>query len=326
MAKKKKSRSSKYDKEKAAARNRAQTQEKEQILELLDQHCRSLKEPPPDKKDRLPLLEMLFCLILKVYFQVSYRNLCSFLVEMRAQGYITFVPFYNSFGNYMNSAEVTPLLDRLIGKTVLASTSEGIHASIDSTRLFTPGYHKEKIKKGPNKGRYVRRRNNVRLHVIVDNKTHLILAAAVSKYYEDEKQFFEPLLRQATQRGKILTIAGDKNYSSEANVKLAKELGCTPYLTPKKNYKSDPAKKSSSWNENLNRYREGTAEDSERFVQRKQIETTFSMSKVRFSDELESKNFQAQINEALCLVICQNLRVLIFLRQLYGTEVTFPPD
>jgi hypothetical protein len=226
----------------------------------------------------------------------------------------------------MNLAKVMLLLDRLIGKTALASTTEGIHASIDSTRLFTPGYHKEKIKKGLNKGRYVRRRNNVRLHVIVDNKTHLILAAAVSKYYEDEKQFFEPLLRQATQRGKILTIAGDKNYTTKANVKIAEELGCTPYLVPKKNHKPDSAKKSSSWNENLKRYREGTAEDSERFAQRRQIETTFSMSKGRFSDELESKNFQAQINEALCLVICQNLRVLIFLRQLHGTEVTFPPD
>lgn len=106
-----------HDKEKAAARNRAQTQEKGQFLELLDQLCRSLREgPPTDKKDRLPLLEILFCLILKVYLQVSYRNLSSFLVEMRTLNYITIGPFFNSFGNYMNLAEVMCLLDRLIEK------------------------------------------------------------------------------------------------------------------------------------------------------------------------------------------------------------------
>jgi len=320
---KKKSGSKKYDKERAAARNRAHVKEKWQFLELLDQLCRSLKQPlPTDKKDRLPLLEMLFCLVFKGYSQISDRNLSSFLVEMRTLNYITIDPHFNSFGNYMNLPAVTLLLDTMLEKIVLASAEEGVHAAIDSSRLLTPGYHKEKVKKG----RYKRERNNVRLHTIINIKTHLIVAAVVSKHYQDEKQFFEPLLRRALQRGNIISIAGDKNYLSKANVKIASELGCTPYLTPKKNNRSEPEQKGSLWNENIDRYREGSEEDAERFGQRKQIETTFSMIKLRFGKELGSKTFQAQINEALCLAICHNLRVLIFNRELHGTDLTFPPE
>jgi IS4 transposase len=147
----------------------------------------------------------------------------------------------------------------------------------------------------------------------------------VSASYEDEKKFFGPLLRQAAQLYHILSIAGDKNYLSKVNIKIAEELGCKPYLYPKKNYKADP-RKSPAWNSNLERHREGTEEDAKRIRQRRQIETTFSMIKLRLSAELNSKKIEALINEALCLVICHNLRVRIFNREMYGTEVVFPPD
>jgi transposase len=322
MARKKGS-STRHDKKKAAARNKAQTKEKEQFLRLLDQLCQSITEPQPiDKKDRLSLSDMLYCLILKVYLQLSSRTHVSFLDEIYTLKYITRIPGFNSIINYMNSADVTLLLERLHEKTGHPLRGEAIHAAIDSTKLLTQGYSKKKNKKD----RMVRQRNFVRLHVTVDIKSHLILTAKVSKHFEDEKPFFEPLLRLAVRRFHILSIAGDKNYASEANMKIAEELGCTPYLTPKKNYKSDAKKRSASWNNDLERYRERTAEDSERFDQRKQIETAFSMIKRRFRSELRSENYQAQINEALCLAICHNLRVLIFNREMHGLEITFPAD
>lgn len=311
-------------KARAAARNRAHTNEKQVLPGMLSRLCRSLKVlQPPDKKERLPFSEMLFCLNLKVYLRVSFKNLVSFLNEMLELKYITRIPFYNSFGNYMNLEWLTGLLMRLVEKTNAILRGRRVHAAVDSTKLFFEGEHQEQIKKGRMKGHMKWVPNYVRLHVIVD--TYLILAARVSVWYEDEKQFFGPLLREACERAHVLTIAGDKNYCSEANLKIAEDLGCTPYLYPKKNYKEGP-EKSPAWNANIQRHREPTEDDQKRIHKRKRVETTFSIIKVRFYAWLFSKNLVAQINEGLCMVICHNLRALIFERELNGTEPIFPPD
>jgi hypothetical protein len=311
------------DCKKTAASNNAQTTEKIQFLELLYQLCMSVKGPQPElKRDRLPVPEMLYSLVYKVYLQVSYRTHISFLDEIQKLNYLTRKPASSSINNYMRSAEITALLERLLEKTILVMKLENVHAAIDSTRLLIIGNYTTVDRTG----RVVWHRKYIRLHVIVDIKTHLVLAAKIGKHYEDEKRFFEPLLRLAQRRCHIITIAGDKNYSSEACMKIAEALGCKPFLTPKKNNKSNAKKRSSSWNDNLERYRQGTEEDRRRFSQRKQIETVFSMIKLRFTRELASEYYQAQLNEALCLAICHNLRILIFNREMHESTVDFPSD
>ena len=47
------------------------------------------------------------------------------------------------------------------------------------------------------------------------------------------------------------------------------------------------------------------------YHQRSNVETTFSMIKMKFGDSVRSKTFHGQANEVLCKVICHNLCVLI---------------
>jgi len=55
--------------------------------------------------------------------------------------------------------------------------------------------------------------------------------------------------------------------------------------------------------------------NQERFMQcyhkRSNVESTFSMIKAKFGDSLRSKTKTAQVNEALCKVLCHNLCCLI---------------
>jgi len=57
------------------------------------------------------------------------------------------------------------------------------------------------------------------------------------------------------------------------------------------------------------------AYNTERFMQhyhkRSNVESTFSMIKAKFGDALRSKTERAQINEALCKVLCHNICCLI---------------
>ena len=54
--------------------------------------------------------------------------------------------------------------------------------------------------------------------------------------------------------------------------------------------------------------------NSERFMQnyhkRSNVESTFHMIKSKFGDSLRSKTRTAQINEALCKILCHNIVVL----------------
>lgn len=47
------------------------------------------------------------------------------------------------------------------------------------------------------------------------------------------------------------------------------------------------------------------------YHKRSNVETVFSMIKAKFSTRLRSKGDTAQVNEALCKVLCHNLCVLI---------------
>ncbi len=49
----------------------------------------------------------------------------------------------------------------------------------------------------------------------------------------------------------------------------------------------------------------------QQYHKRSNVETTFHMIKSKFGDSLRSKTTTAQINEALCKVLCHNLCCLI---------------
>ena len=55
------------------------------------------------------------------------------------------------------------------------------------------------------------------------------------------------------------------------------------------------------------------------YHKRSNVESTFSMIKAKFGDALRSKTETAQINEALCKVLCHNLCCLI--QSMYKLEI-----
>jgi len=64
----------------------------------------------------------------------------------------------------------------------------------------------------------------------------------------------------------------------------------------------------------------------QRYHKRSNVETTFSMIKAKFGDGLRSKTQTAQVNEALCKVLCHNICCLIQSIFELGIEPTFWGD
>jgi transposase len=264
----------------------------------------------------LPAWEILFCIVLKIYFCKSSSRTCSILEELKIQDYLPHIPHKNSLTNYLNLESLTPHLLTMIEMTSLRFRDIETNFAIDSTKLKIRGTHIRKDKKG----RKEKKCNYVMLHAICGYKTHIVSACAVTTRFGSEQEFFQPLLDDTLRNFKVALIAGDKNYSSEKNMQIAEERGVKPCLTPKKNFVIDSNKNSEIRCESIRKYREGNDEDLQPYRDRKRIETVFSMIKARSGDNLLTRRFRSQVNEALTMVLCHNLCVLNSHRKLWESE------
>ncbi len=73
----------------------------------------------------------------------------------------------------------------------------------------------------------------------------------------------------------------------------------------------------------LHFYRFHQDEFGKHYHKRSNVETTFSMIKLKFGERLRSKSMTAQTNEVLCKVLCHNICCLIQSIYELGIKPTF---
>src|SRR5438477_6030932 len=101
-------------KQKWTAYNRAQTNEKDRFLSLLNELCKGIEEMPQSfGRPRLPLADMIFASTFKVYSTVSGRRFSSDLREAHSKGFLTRAPHFNSISRYLENSTLTPFLKQL---------------------------------------------------------------------------------------------------------------------------------------------------------------------------------------------------------------------
>jgi transposase len=84
--------------------------------------------------------------------------------------------------------------------------------------------------------------------------------------------------------------------------------------------------KSTLWTRMLDFYNDHREEFLTHYHKRSNVETTFHMIKSKFGQRLRSKTLTAQINEALCKVLCHNLCVVIQSVHELGIETNFSSE
>src|SRR5215218_5727449 len=99
------------------AYNAAQSEEKHRFGELLADLCSTIPQPPRPPgagRPRLPLSDMVFASVFKVYVGFSSRRFTCDLHDAYANGLIDSKPHFNSVSNYLSSSELTEVLKELI--------------------------------------------------------------------------------------------------------------------------------------------------------------------------------------------------------------------
>lgn len=297
----------------------AQINEKAKFQELLAELCSGVDEPIQGLgRARLPMADMIFAAVFKVYSTVSTRRFISDLKEAYARRYISKFPCYNSIIGYLEMERLTPYLQWLIVQSSLplhaVETKFAVDASGFSTctyvRWVDEKYGKEQVE-----------RDWVKAHIICGVQTNVVTSVEISDKHDHDSNYFASLVNETGRRFNIEEVSADKAYSSYAAMRLVDMKGAVPYIDFKAG--STDTGKCKIWNTMYHFYSLRKEEFMEHYHQRSNVEATFSMVKAKFGSSIRSKLPVAQTNEVLCKFLAHNLCCLIQSSYELGIQATF---
>jgi transposase len=305
------------------AYNEAQQEEKRRFMLLLADLCGVL--PQPEQKmgrPRLPLSDMAFASIFKVYTGFSSRRFTSDMKEATALGLVGKTPHFNSVSNYLSKPELTPLLKALIEQSAsplkAVETDFAIDSSGFSTKTYSPWFDY----------RYGNRSRQkwVKAHLMCGVKTHIVTSVEATAHESADTVQLVPLLNKTAETFPINEVSADKAYSSRRNLHAIQAAGGTAYIPFKGNARgmgSPTTGYDSLWHRMWHFYNFNREAFLEHYHKRSNVESTFSMIKAKFGGSVRAKTPVAQVNEVLCKVVCHNICVLIQSIHELGIEPVF---
>jgi transposase len=317
------------------AYNAAQVNEKAKFQLLLHELCRGIEEPIQGMgRRRLPLADVIFASAFKVYSTISGRRFNSDLRDANEKGYLTKMPSYNSMFDYFGYLMLTPYLQQLVIESSLALKEVDWDLAADSSGFSTGVYQrwgdakwgKARTEYGDKLPDSVNRKDWVKVHLMCGVKTNIVTAAEVSHAHAGDSPFFKSLLETTSRNFPIQSVAADKAYSSNKNLSLVLMKGGMPYIDFRSNATATDRRSPSVWKRMLHFYLYNQEEFKRHYHKRSNVETTFSMIKAKFGERVRSKTWQAQVNEALCKVLCHNICVVIQSIYELGIEPNFWQD
>ncbi len=303
------------------AYNQAQTNEKARFQELLFELCQNIEDLPRKAgagRNRLPLKDMIFCAVFKIYSTVSGRRFISNLREAQRREFIGKTPHFNSIFNYLELEEMTDCLKQLIVESSLPLKSVETEFAVDSSGFSTGQFVRWfDVKYGNTEDWH----DWIKLHLMCGVRTHIVTSVEISGRYAHDSPYFKPLVNATAASGfNLHEVSADKAYSSRPNLRLVEKHGGTPYIAFKDNARGDS--KCKVWNKMFHYYSLHRDEYMQHYHKRSNSESTFSMIKAKFGERIKSKTAISQTNEALCKILCHNLCCVV--QSIY--ELGIEPD
>ncbi|HEU0145005.1 MAG TPA: transposase, partial [Nitrososphaera sp.] len=302
------------------AYNKAQTQEKRLFQYLLHQLCQGVGSPAQHGagQRRMALEDMIFAMAFKVYSTVSGRRFMTDLRDAQGKGYLLQTPSYNVIFDYFQSEMLTPYLEMLIEESSLPLQAIEKDFAVDSSGLST-GIHQRwmEAKWGKVRAEFtdisdVTKRDWIKVHLMCGVTTNVVTSVKVTDNHAGDSPQFIPLVDATAENFTMDEVSADKAYLSNDNLKAVVSHAASPYIPFKANSTITKDKKQSALYKQMYHY---FSYNQDRFMKqyhkRSNVETTFHMIKAKFGDKLRSKTRTAQINEALCKVLCHNICCLI---------------
>lgn len=300
--------------------NKAQTNEKMLFMRLLGDLCNDIEQQAYKfGRPNLSLRDMVFCSVFKVFSSYSGRRFMTDLKMANEDGYIDFVPHYNSIFNYMKRPELTKLLTEMIVKCSLPLRTVESRFAVDSTGFSTTRYKRWFDCKYGEEHDF---RIWIKAHIACGVKTNIITAVRISEAKANDHTFFRELINDTSTNFDVVEVSADKAYSSRDSYRFVDELGGTAFI-PFKCNATGKQRGTKIWSLMYEYFRYRNDEFMKHYHLRSNVESTFSMIKRKFGDTIRSRDKTAQFNEVLCKFLCHNICVVIQEMCELGIEANF---
>ncbi len=302
--------------------NLAKTKEKHMFYRLLYELCSLIKEPPQiTGRPRARVSDVIFCLGLKLYANYSGRRISSDLLHAEGMGYIKKAVHYNTLFDFLSNESMYDWLKRLLEISALPLKNLEDQFSIDASGFGSYQYERwinVRFKRKPKDKTEDEfevelgnmKRNYLKGSVLIGTRTHIICSADVT-YGNIHDSKAVPTLLKALEEFKPKEVSADMGYSSYRTHQLIESLGATPFIPFQDRHNPKEGVAPEIWIK-MHKYFNKNKEDFlKRYHKRSNVETVFSMIKVKLGEILKCKSFTAQRNELMMKFICHNICCLI---------------
>ncbi len=302
------------------AYNAAQSEEKTRFGVLLADLCKGIPQPIHEGKGRpaLPLADMLFASVYKVYTGFSSRRFTSDLRDAHTDGLVASTPHFNSVTNYLADPSMTPILKHLVMVSSLPLKAVETEFAVDSSGFTTSRFVRWFNKKY---GKEIDNREWVKVHLMCGVSTHIVTSVDISGWEANDTTYFVPLLEQTARNFQIAEVSADKAYLGHKNLTAVEAVNATPFIPFKSN--TLPTTENSAWGRMYHYFMLKRDEFLTHYHRRSNVETVFSMVKGKFGDSVRSKSDTGMVNEVLAKILCHNICVLIQAIHELGIEPNF---
>ena len=306
------------------AYNTAQINEQALFMKLLSDLCKNVDEPLYTfGRPRLQLKDMVLSSALKVYSTFSLRRFMTDTKVAVEKGYVAKQSSFTAVGKYMQSERLTGVLNQLITLSAMPLKSVETKFAIDSSGFRTTKFND-----------YCREKHHtskehqwIKVHICIGVKTNIITAVEIGldgNWKDSDCTHFIPLAEKTTKNGfNMQEVSADKAYSSRDNYGYIEQIGGTAYIPFRSNATGKPRGKGYIWRKMFNYFVYNRGDFLEHYHNRSNVESTFNMMKVKFTDFVRSKDKTAQLNEVLLKVLCHNIVVVIQEMNELGIEPDF---
>jgi transposase len=296
--------------------NLAKCNEGRLFYKLLHELCQII--PEPEYKFGRPMAsprDLFFSLGLKLYSNFSSRKISSDLKHAEGYSYIKKAPHFNTLTDFLGCPATHDLLLKLLTISAMPLKELEDDYSMDSSGFGSYQYERWQKAKFQTKRGW---RNYLKGHICIGTRTNIICSVSITPgNFSDIKQ--APLLIKKTAANfKMKTVTGDKAYSSHRLFSLIKSYNAMPYIDFKANA-APTANSPEIWRKMFKYFQEHKEDFMKKYHRRSNVETVFSMVKVRLGEHLKCKNFENQRNELVMKFICHNVTVLI--QEIYENEI-----
>jgi transposase len=304
-----------------SAYNTAQTQEKTLFQKFLFELCKEVAEPVQEKRGkgrpRLSIRDMIFATTFKVYSTVSSRRFISDLSDAQAKGYIERLPHFNSIFNYLELETLTPVLQELISRSALPLKALETDFAVDSSGFSTCQYVQWYNAKY---GTVTDNHDWIKMHVMTGVRTNVVTSVEISDRNSHDSPFLPALVEDTAKYFNVKEVSADKGYSSVDNHNAIAKIGAQPYIAFKGNATGAVG---GLFGKMFYYFSYNKEQFLTHYHHRSNVESTFNMIKAKFGSRIRSKTPVAQVNEALCKVLCHNLCCVIQSIFEFGIEANF---